>query len=440
MKIESISGFPEWLPEQKIAEDRLVSKIKKIYEGFGFIPLETPSVELLSSLSSKGVIEKEIYVIKRYHAEESEEAQLALHFDLTVPLARYVGQHFANLTFPFKRYQLQRSWRGEKPQRGRFREFYQFDIDTIALDNLPLSCDSEILAAVDKVFATLNLGKYVIKVNNRKLLLGFFSALGLEGDKAQEAIRIVDKLDKIGEAGVSRELGSSLGLDNQRIERIMTVSRLKLAVTDIEKLRSELLGLGVDGDLFRQGVDELCTVFSLLSPASRTNVRLELSVARGLDYYTGIVIETYLTDYAQFGAVCSGGRYEDLASQFINKKLPGVGVSIGVTRLLSLLFENNLLDTTEKTPSKVLVTVDLEENRAACNALAETLRGYGVACEVYYKSPKFGKQIEYADRKGIRYCMFISAKDGAVEVKDLKTKEQSAVADLRLWSSNLLAG
>jgi histidyl-tRNA synthetase len=433
-KPSKISGFPEWLPEQKIAEDKLIGAIKRIYESYGFVPIETPAVELLTTLGSKGVIDKEIFAVKRLRAEGSDEAELGLHFDLTVPLARYVAQHEHELAFPFKRYQIQKVWRGDRPQKGRFREFYQFDIDIIGRNDLPLACDAEVLSVVGLVMNEFSVGGYEIRINSRKLLAGLYEAIGLNGEARKKAIIAVDKLLKIGADGVSRELGEIPGIEPAMIQTILASTKLRCRAGD---LAQSVATLGVNSEAITQGVSELETICSLLPESVLANVVIDVSLARGLDYYTGVIVEVGLLKYPEFGTVISGGRYDNLASEFTDQKLPGVGVSIGLTRLMELLFSEKLVDTSKKSPSQVLVTVYAEQDRAHCNKVAHELRSHGVATEVYFKAPKLGKQIEYAEQRGMRYVLFIDGATKAVQVKDLVTKEQTPVSSLAEWASVL---
>lgn len=433
-KPTKISGFPEWLPEQKLAEDRIVASIKQLYESYGFVPIETPAVELLSTLGSKGVIDKEIFVVKRLKAgEDGDDSGLGLHFDLTVPLARYVAQHAHQLLFPFKRYQIQKVWRGDRPQRGRFREFYQFDIDIIARNELPLACDAEVLSLVGLVMASLpNLGGYELRINNRKLLAGIYGAIGLTPEGCKQAIIAVDKILKVGAAGVAKELEAIAGITTGQIEQVLASTSVRCRA---DELRGAIKKIGVEGVLIEQGVQELEVICSLLPDDSDggigTNLTVDLSLARGLDYYTGLIVEAGLTKYPEFGTVVSGGRYDDLASEFTSERLPGVGVSIGLTRLMELLFSQGLVDTTRKSNTQLLVSVYSEEQRAFCNRVAHQLRGLGVATEVYFKSLKLGKQIEYGEERGVRFVLFIDSVTKAMQLKDLHTKEQRAVASVQ---------
>jgi len=426
-KITKISGFPEWLPQQKIAEDRIIALIRKVYESYGFVPIETPAVELLSTLGSKGVIDKEIFAVRRLKAEEGEEAELGLHFDLTVPLARYVAQHAHELQFPFKRYQLQKVWRGDRPQKGRFREFYQFDIDIIGRNDLPLSCDAEVLGVVALVMRELNIGAYTLRVNSRKLLMGLYEAIGLQGDARKHAIIAVDKLLKIGVEGVAAELAKIEGVSASMIETIVQSTTIQCGAGE---LASRVAALKVTSPRVDEGVQELLTVCELLPDSVRANLAIDLSLARGLDYYTGLIIEVGLVQYPEFGAVVSGGRYDDLASEFTDQKFPGVGVSIGLSRLMDLLLSEKLVDTSRMSPTQVLVSVYSENDRVHCNRIAQELRAHGVATEVYFKAPKLGKQIEYAEQRGIRFVLFIDSESKRIQVKDLRTKEQTPVEEI----------
>lgn len=433
-KLKNISGFPEWLPEQKIAEDRVINAIRRVYALHGFSPIETGAAELLSTLEAKGAVDKEIYLLKRVHADQDSEDPLALHFDLTVPMARYVAQNFNELVFPFRRYQLQKVWRGERPQKGRFREFYQFDIDIIARDELPLCCDAEAVTVIDRALTEINTPAYRLRINNRKVLLGFYRSLGIDEAVRKKVLIAVDKLHKIKEEGVSAEL-SGLGLGADLIQQILKLTRVQVAA---DKIETAFDGLAVSDEMFAQGRNELLELAALLPEATKRNVLIDLSLARGLDYYTGLILEGQIIDHPEFGSVCAGGRYDDLASEFINKKLPGVGISIGLTRLVDFFFTHKILQADARSTSEALVTVYAEEQRRAANDLADQLRAAGVASEVFYKSPKLGKQIDYAESKGMRYVFFVGG-DGGVEVKDLKTKTQVRVDNITQWCQNRIA-
>jgi len=433
-KVGKISGFPEWLPEQKIAEEMVVGTIKRIYESYGFAPIETPAVELLTTLGSKGVIDKEIFVVQRLKAEESDEAELGLHFDLTVPLARYVAQHAHELSFPFKRYQIQKVWRGDRPQRGRFREFYQFDIDIIARNDLPLSCDAEVVGVVGLVMKALPVGPYTFRINSRKLLSAIYGALGLEGESRAAAIRAVDKILKIGRDGVAKELARIPSISPSTIDSILTSTEIQCSISE---LAGRVAALKLSDVLIEEGVKDLSTICDLVPAEVASGITIDLSLARGLDYYTGLIVEVSLDNYPEFGTVVAGGRYDNLASEFTDQKLPGVGVSIGLTRLMDLLISERLVSTQRKSPSIALVTVYDENDRPLCNQIAHELRSLEICTEVYFKSPKLGKQIEYAEEKGIRYVLFIDGSSRQIRVKDLHTKEQIEIASIASWASSI---
>ncbi|MBN8548257.1 MAG: histidine--tRNA ligase [Deltaproteobacteria bacterium] len=435
-KISKISGFPEWLPEHKLLENQIIGLITAAYESHGFTPIETPAVELMETLAAKGVVDKEIFQVSRAQADANAEAELGLHFDLTVPFARYVALHFNELQFPFRRYQLQKVWRGDRPQRGRFREFYQFDIDIIARENLPLSCDAEVIELVDAAFRAIKVLRHSIKLNNRKILQGFYRKLGLDDAQRKQAIIAVDKIHKIGRDGVLKELREHARIEAADAEKIVAFATHR---APLRSAAADLAALLPDDPWCAEGLAELVTVGSLLPEICLDSVEVDLSLARGLDYYTGTIVEVCLPDYPEFGSVSAGGRYEDLASQFINKKLPGVGLSIGLSRLMELIISENLMPSAKRCPTTVLVAVLNEEQRAQCNAAARRIRAAGTNAEVYFQSPKLGKQIDYAAAKAIPYILFVS-ESGEFEVKDLSTKEQKKVSSLEAWCTSLTAG
>jgi histidyl-tRNA synthetase len=435
-KSSKISGFPEWLPEQKLAEERVVAVVRRVYESYGFTPIETPAVELISTLASKGVIDKEIFAVKRLKAEDSTEAEMGLHFDLTVPFARYVAQHSHALVFPFKRYQLQKVWRGDRPQKGRFREFYQFDCDMIARDTLPLSCDAEILSIIGLAMQEVNLGSFQIRVSNRKLLTGLYSAIGVSDDLMKSAITAVDKLNKIGREGVEAELAKLGGLSPAQIGLILASTDIQCAAV---QLHERILALGVRGEAIDRGVEEIVSVAALVPERVLQHVTVDLSLARGLDYYSGLILEVGMKEFPEFGTVAAGGRYDELASEFTNEKLPGVGASIGLTRLMELAFSQGLVDLKRRSPTVALVAVYDETDRMECTRIADILRSCGLPTEVYFKSPKLGKQIEYAEAKGVRFVLFVDVQGSTIQVKDLVTKEQTPISSLQEWAHGVRA-
>lgn len=423
-KPRPVSGFPEWLPEMRALELSWLDHIRKVFESYGFINIETPAVEEIDVLLSKGETDKEIYVLNRLQADEKDksDARLALHFDLTVPFARYTAQHFNELTFPFKRYQIQKVWRGERPQEGRFREFYQCDIDIINPDSLPVHFDAEIPAVIDEILQGLNLPAYTIYVNNRKILLGYMQALGLT-DNAAAALRILDKRDKIGPDGVKKQLMENMNLSEATADKALALALITgNDKTVIEKARA----LGVTNDLFEEGLKELEYVLNSLGAFIGDRLIADLSIVRGFDYYTGTVYETKFNDHPDIGSIVSGGRYEDLAGQYISKKLPGIGISLGLTRTLAVLVGKGLIKTQRASRTDVLVTVfdDAQRNEALQTAAA--LRSRGLNVEVYHAPQKFQKQLGYAEKKEIPFVWFLPVDGKEHEVKNMATREQFA--------------
>ncbi|MCI5064186.1 histidine--tRNA ligase [bacterium] len=416
-KKKGISGFPEWLPEQKRLEDELIRRVRALYESHGFVAIETPAVELIETLTSKGVVDKEIYALRRLAAEGESEAELGLHFDLTVPFARYVAAHFNDLVFPFKRYQLQKVWRGERPQKGRFREFYQFDIDIVARDTLPLACDAEVISVLGKALLALEIGTPRLKLNNRKLLVGYYEGLGVPETEIPAVISIIDKLEKIGEGEAARLL-SELPLGDSERQRILEFSTHRIAGADF---KSFVEGCDLGSELAEEGAEELVTILALVPEQLLPYIEVQLQIARGLDYYTGTIVESEIVEHPEFGSVGSGGRYEDLVSKYLSKKVPGVGVSLGLTRIMDLILRNDLLPLPSQSPCRVLVTVLNEAERPAAESFGESLRSEGVSTEVFFRSPKLGKQIDYAHKKGIPYVVFLGEEQS---VKVLATGEQ----------------
>lgn len=426
-KPRPISGFPEWLPEYRIIEQQWMDHIRKTFEAYGYCSIETPSVEEVDVLSAKGEVDKEIYVIQRLHADPNDkgDARLALHFDQTVPLARYVAQHFSSLTFPFKRYQMQRVWRGERPQLGRSREFYQCDIDVIGQDDLSIHFDAEMPAVIYEALEGLGLGRIKIRISNRKILLGLIEGLGITD--AIAVTRTVDKLDKIGVSGVRNLLMDDVGLSQSQTDQIMALATISCTPQDASE---KLLSMPCVNDTMKQGLEELVFVLKNLAHLPSKSIIGDLSIVRGLDYYTGTVYETRLLDIPEFtSSVCSGGRYDDLASNYINRKLPGVGISIGFTRLFEVLHHYGHIKPGPKTPTDILVVLPSEGRRADASFTAQTLRKRGFRVELYHSGEaKIKKQMEYAVKKGIPFVWFPPFDDnGAHEVKDMSSGNQSAV-------------
>lgn len=426
-----ISGFPEWLPEIRAVEQRWLDHIRSGFERYGFTPVETPSVENLDVLLAKGETSQEVYTLHRLQADagDNSDAKLGLHFDLTVPTARYVAQHFNDLTFPFKRYQIQRVWRGERPQEGRFREFTQCDIDVINVDQVPLHFDAEMPRIAHEILSGLDIPSWTIYVNNRKVLQGFYEGLGITDPLA--VIRTMDKLDKIGGAGVRTVLTEEVGLSGEQADSCLALARISSgdrSVTD------EVNKLGVRSDLLTEGLEELGFVLDSLADLPSGSVVADLSIARGLDYYTGTVYEAAFDDDPGYGSICAGGRYDDLAGQFIRRKLPGVGFSIGLTRIFAKLVAEGRIEAGRVCPTDVMVAVPNAQRREAALRTAARLRERGFNTEVYHQVAKFGKQIQYASRKGIPFVWFPPLEeDGTHEVKDMTTGEQNE-ADPETWS------
>lgn len=430
-KPRPISGYPEWLPQERLVELRWIDEIRAVFESYGFCSIETPAVEEVEVLTAKGGdTDKEIYAIKRLHEDPDakSEARVALHYDLTVPLARYVAQHYGDLVYPFKRYQIQKAWRGERPQEGRFREFLQCDFDVIDNENLSIEFDAEMPAIAYEIFQRLDIGNVTISINNRKILQGFYSGLGL--DNVIGVIRIVDKMDKIGTAGVAKALGDELGLDDDLVNKCLALAEIKTNDTSfVKKVRD----LGVSNATLDEGLSELEFVMNALAHIPSGVMFADLSIARGFDYYTGTVYESKLADYPDFPSICSGGRYDNLVSSYMNKSLPGVGFSIGLTRIFVKLLKEGKLDIGPKGPTTVLVTQLPESDRAVAVATAQQLRGRGINTEMYHDQAKLKKQLVYAERKGISYVWFPGGEqDGVDEVKNMATGEQNP-ADPASW-------
>ncbi len=425
-----VSGFPEWLPEIRLVELRWLDEIRRAFERYGFCSIETPSVEALDVLLAKGETSQEVYTLRRLQAEASDDsdARLGLHFDLTVPFARYVAQHFNDLVFPFKRYQVQRVWRGERPQEGRYREFTQCDIDVINIDRVPLYFDAELPRVIHEILTGLDIPAWSININNRKVLQGFYTGLGI--DDPLGVIRIADKIDKVGTAGVEKLLATTLKLSPEQIRACLDLAHIRGNDTGVA---DDIRRLGVTSDLLDEGLDELSFVLDELSDLPADSIVADLSIARGLDYYTGTVYEGKFVDWPDYGSICSGGRYADLAGSFIRRHLPGVGISIGLTRIFAKLVAEGRLETAASCPSDVLVVLPSDVRRAEARATAAHLRSRGHNVEVYHEADKLGKQIRYASRKGIPFVWFPPFEDGKPhEVKNMASGEQ-VTADPHTW-------
>ena len=424
IKPRTLSGFMELLPDKQVQMDKMRAVLAETYARYGFTPLDTPAIEAAEVLLAKGggETEKQIY---RFTKGDSD---LALRFDLTVPLAKYVAANYGQLTFPFRRYQIGKVWRGERAQRGRFREFYQADIDIIGDGALDILNEAEIPAIIYDTFTRLGLHRFRIRVNNRKVLNGFFAILGLS-EQAGDVLRTIDKLDKIGADKVRALLTDTCGVTSDQTDEILRfiacpgTSADKLAFLEQYRGRNETFDLGLD---------ELRTVVGYL-PAfgvPEENFELDLTIARGLDYYTGTVYETVLLDHPEVGSICSGGRYDDLAGYYTNKSLPGVGISIGLTRLFYILQEQNMIsDAVLTAPADVLI-LPMTDDLSAAVALASMLRAGGLRVQLYSEKKKFKAKIGYADKLGIPFVIFLGEDEIAQHVcalKNMATGVQEAV-------------
>jgi histidyl-tRNA synthetase len=423
-----ISGFPEWLPAQRMIEQNVVERIRATFELYGFAPLETRAVEPLDQLLRKGETSKEVYVLRRLQEDPGAQSDdsLGLHFDLTVPFARFVLENSGRLQFPFRRYQIQKVWRGERPQEGRYREFLQADIDVVDRDNLPFHYDTEMPLVIGDAFASLPIPPVTIQVNNRKVCEGFYRGLGLEDP--DQVLRTIDRLDRIGPEKVAALLVETAGATDAQAAACLELAGIS---TDDASFVDAVRALGVDNALLDEGLEELAGVVQAASEHAPGLVRAELKIARGLDYYTGTVYETQLRGYERFGSICSGGRYENLATSG-NERFPGVGISIGVSRMLGLLFGRNALGSSRSVPTCVVVALPAEELRPACDRVARALRGRGISTEVAPSAAKFGKQIRFAERRGIPYVWFPGADGEPDTIKDIRSGEQ-VEADAATW-------
>lgn len=440
-----LSGFPEWLPDGRIVEQHVLDTLRRVFELHGFGGIETRAVEPLDQLLRKGETSKEVYVLRRLQEEAGEtegasrgDKQLGLHFDLTVPFARYVLENAGHLAFPFKRYQIQKVWRGERPQDGRFREFTQADIDVVGAGELPYHYEVELpLVMAEALGALRDIGVPEVRVlvNNRRVAEGFYRDLGI--DAVDEVLRQIDKLDKIGPEKVAALLVSEAGTTTEQAEACLALAAISGSDTGVvDRVRALAARHGVESDLLETGLGELGALIEAASVRAPGVVVADLKIARGLDYYTGSVYETVLVGHEQLGSICSGGRYDTLASDGANT-YPGVGLSIGVSRLVSRLLSAGLVRATRSVPSAVVVAVTSEETRDASDAVASALRSRGVPVEVAPAAAKFGKQIRYADRRGIPFVWFPGRleEDGTRspdQVKDIRSGEQ-VDADPATW-------
>ena len=421
VKPRTLSGFMELLPEDQMKMERMMQILRETYSLFAFTPLDTPVIEAAEVLLAKGGGETE----KQIYRFEKGDTDLALRFDLTVPLAKYVAAHYAELAFPFRRYQIGKVYRGERAQRGRFREFYQADIDVIGDGKLDIANEAEIPAIIYTAFTRLGLKRFKIRVNNRKLLNGFYAMNGMS-EKSQEIMRIVDKLDKVGEVKIKQMLVDELQMIPAKAENVLDF--MAISGTNAEILERLECYRGMDAT-FDLGLEELRAVTEHLSAfgVPEENFAVDLTIARGLDYYTGTVYETELTDYPEIGSICSGGRYDNLAEYYTDRQLPGVGISIGLTRLFYVLQEQKLLsDELLTSPCDVLV-IPMTDDRAPAIAAATALRASGLRCQLYTEQRKFKVKMSYADKIGTPFTVLLGEdelREGILAVKDMASGEQ----------------
>ena len=418
----TLSGFMELLPAPQQQMERIMETLRKTYALYGFTPLDTPVIESSEVLLAKGGGETE----KQIYRFQKGDADLSLRFDLTVPLAKYVALHYNDLTFPFRRFQIGKVYRGERAQRGRFREFYQADIDIIGDGKLSILNEAEIPAIIYKTFSALGLKRFRIRVNNRKILNGFYASLGLT-EKAGDIMRTVDKLEKIGPEKVQAILTGDFGVSAEHAKEIIDF----ISITgDTQAVLSALEARRGRNETFDQGLEELKTVVRYLGafgvPAE--NFNLDLTIARGLDYYTGTVYETVLLDHPEIGSVCSGGRYDNLAEYYTEKQLPGVGISIGLTRLFYVLGEQGMLNPELPTAPADVLILPMTEDLSAAIAFATQLRDNGVRAQLHCEEKKFKQKISYADKLGIPYVVFLGEdeiQEGVIACKDMASGEQT---------------
>lgn len=435
-----LSGFPEWLPDGRVVEQHVLDTLRRTFELHGFAGIETRAVEPLDQLLRKGETSKEVYVLRRLQ-EEAEGAdadrsgRLGLHFDLTVPFARYVLENAGHLAFPFQRYQIQKVWRGERPQDGRFREFVQADIDVVGAGDLPYHYEVDLpLVMAEALGALQDIGVPPVRilVNNRRVAEGFYRGLGLTD--VDGVLRSIDKLDKIGPDEVAGLLVAETGATAEQAQACLALAGISGADAGVvDRVRELAATHGVESELMEQGLAELRQLIEAAAVRAPGVVVADLRIARGLDYYTGSVYETVLVGHEQLGSICSGGRYDTLASDG-KQTYPGVGLSIGVSRLVSRLLSGGLVRATRGVPAAVLVAVTDEATRPASDAVATALRARGVPVEVAPTAARFGKQIKHADRRGIPFVWFPASEEGAADqVKDIRSGEQ-VDADAAVWA------
>jgi histidyl-tRNA synthetase len=437
------SGFPEFLPSEKRLEVYLLDIIRKVFESYGFTPIETPAIERLEVLQAKGnqgdniiygidpILPPNRQAEKDKSGETGSEAR-ALKFDQTVPFAAYIARHLNELTFPFARYQMDMVFRGERAKDGRFRQFRQCDIDVVARGKLSLLYDAQMPAIITEIFEAINIGDFVIRINNRKILTGFFASVGIAENQIKACIGIIDNLEKIGEAKVKQEL-DRVGISSEQTEKIIEFIKIDGNLDDILDKLKHLANNLPEAEQFILGVSELETVINGVRNLGVADKRfcIDLSIARGLNYYTGTVYETTLIGHEALGSICSGGRYEELVGMFLGEKMPGVGISIGLTRLISRLLKAGILNTLSATPAQVMVVNIQEDLIPVYLKVSQQLRQAGINVITNFEKKQLGKQFQAADKLGIRFCVIIGADEAAAQkssLKDLKSGEQIEVA------------
>ena len=420
----TLSGFMELLPAPQQQMERMMEILRTTYSRYGFTPLDTPAIEASEVLLAKGGGETE----KQIYRFQKGDADLALRFDLTVPLAKYVAAHYSELTFPFRRYQIGTVYRGERAQRGRFREFYQADIDIIGDGQLDILNEAEIPAVIYRTFTALGLRRFQIRVNNRKILNGFYAMLGLT-EQSGDIMRTVDKLDKIGPHKVKAILTEDLGLSEAQAGEILSFIAIRGSNAEILEKLAAYQG---KNELFDRGLEELRAVVSCLGAfgVPEDNFAVDLTIARGLDYYTGTVYETTMLDHPEIGSICSGGRYDNLAEYYTDKKLPGVGISIGATRLFYVLEEQGLLNPNQPTAPADVLVIPMSEDFVKAVEVATALRDAGIRTQLYTEKKKFKAKIGYADKLGIPYVVFLGEDEIAnnvITLKDMASGQQQTL-------------
>ena len=422
IKPKTLPGFMELLPNEQVLFNKMKDTIKKTYESFGFLPLDTPIIEDANILLAKagGETEKQIY---RFMKGDND---LALRFDLTVPLAKYVTEYYDKLSFPFKRYQIGKVYRGEKPQRGRYREFYQCDIDIIGDGELSVINDAELASVIYKTFVNLGFDDFTICINNRKILNGLFEGIGVKNNSA-DILRIIDKIDKIGSDKVKKELCEIISED--KVNTIMDF--ISISGNNDEKI-AKLKKMNISNDIWNEGINDLKEVIKFIKifMVPENNFKIDLTIARGLDYYTGTVYETFLNKYKNLGSICSGGRYDNLTEYYSTRKMPGVGISIGLSRLFFQLTDSEIISVENESIADVLV-ISMDDNFNECSKIASTLRENNINVQVDLENKKIAKKFKYADKLNVKYVIIVGedeVKNNVVALKNMSSGEQNTIS------------